>query len=297
MPDYPDWMRVVGFFGQDPEGNLILIQVDDDGHLEIPLKGIFEGELVTIGVDEHGYLNAYILDDESQWGDIIKVGNAELASRLGSPITWDWRGKVQLMCDFSKGWQGLHTEFSNDDGAVALNPTYWRFGGYSAKLTTGGDGGSSAAMDFGMSLTPAFTVGLAVEFSVEKIPTHLDISIAVYKSEKLYSYKLHYLFATGVLEYRDSGGDWQPILTQAISVWKGTFYRMKLVVDIENDEYLRAMLGNQEEAIADSSTVGNMPGWPDYVFFAISTRSEDGDNDIVYIDHIIITADEPPNSE
>jgi len=295
MPDYPDWMRVVGFFGQDPEGNLILIQVDDDGHLEIPLKGTFEGELVTIGVDANGYLAAYVLDDESQWGDIIKVGNAELAARLRSPVTWDWRGKVQVIHDFASGMQGLKVGVSGTGAAITLDPRYSQFGGYSARLVGGSDTAWCAWLSGWSSPSPSRFVGVACSFSVEQAPKSVDLALYAYDSGKYYTYRIRYRFEDYRLQYQDSEAEYQDIATYKIHCLEHIFYHMKVVADLETHTYERVLFGSQEYPLTAIPRTVNFPTIPDYIMYEVVLFSDDGDNDVVYVDHIILTSGEPEN--
>lgn len=292
---YPDWFDVVGLIGQDPDGNLILIQVDSDGRLEIPLKGVHAGELVTVAVDENGYLNAYVLDDESQWGDIIKVGNSELAGRLGSPVTWDWRGKVQAIFDFAQGYQGLATSTIGTGASVTLDPVYWQFGGYSVKLVPGSDSTRYAGIYGNVGITPSGTVGLACCFSVGIAPESFELWAMIRKSEVNYYYRVRYLFADNKVQYRDSDGDWQDIVTYKIVQDAATFYRFKMVVDVDAGTYLRVLLGGSETAETAACQSAAAAGLPDYVCFYAQCFSDEGQNDIIYLDHLILTVAEPAN--
>jgi len=292
---FPDWLRAIALIGLDEDGNPLLIRVDDDGRLEIPLKGVHGGELVTVAVDENGNLNAYMLDDESQHGYVIRVGNAELAARLGSAVTWDWRGKVQIIHDFSKGYQSLEADGYGTGAEIALDPSHSQFGGYSAKMTGGSDGAGAAVLSGYASPYPTRFVGVACNFSVEQAPESVILFLGIWKSGSYTSYGIRYLFADHKLQYLDSENTYQDIATYKIYRFEDIFYRMKLVADLETRTYERAMFGDQEYPLTAAAWVQSTPTFPDYTHYSFLVYSDDGENDIVYCDHMILTSSEPEN--
>ncbi len=96
----------------DANGQLIMIPrgqngnylvVDASGYLTTVIKGDYAGALRTVKLDDQGRLSAFVIDSQDAWGQMLQVGNAELAARLGSIVRFDKRGIVMLMDNFDSG--------------------------------------------------------------------------------------------------------------------------------------------------------------------------------------------------
>lgn len=81
------------------------LDVDESGATTTLIKGEKADEtLKTVLVDGDGRLSAFMIDSSDAWGQMLAVGNAELASRTGSITQYDRRGQVILATNFSDGW-------------------------------------------------------------------------------------------------------------------------------------------------------------------------------------------------
>lgn len=334
---YPDWTDAVALVGRDPDGNPVLILVDAEGRLTIPmqgedpggalaivavdadgqiimvprgqsgnylsvdasgylttvLKGVLNGTLTTVAVDESGYLAAYVLDDESQWGDVIKVGNAELAARLGAPTTWDWRGKVLWQHDFSNGWQGTKQTTSGTGASVALAPGHTRFGGYSAKLTGGSTSGLSATVvGYGVR-PPSDTLGFTTYWQQEPTPVSIRFHLHVWIDEHLIQAQIRHVFATGDYEYLDEDNTWQTLASIPAVADEYTWHCTKLVANFSSQAWVRAILDNTEVDMTQTLRKTSDPDIPDHINYGVTLYSSSGFNKAGYVDVMFITSAEP----
>lgn len=383
MSDYPDWMRVTGLVGVDSEGNPILIRVDDDGHLEIPLKGakgdgslktvavdddgqlyaimkgqgnniilvdddgymsailkgeraddslhniaidnddqlitimkgrdgnivavdgdgalaaalkgLYGEELVTLGVDENGYIAAYLLDSESQWGHVIKTGTAELAARLGSPVTYDWRGKVVQLLDFGHGTGGLKKTTSGDGAAVALDPFTFNSGGYSVKLTGGKDVSKTAWLSGGVDIPPTDRIGVSIRFSSDVAFDFLNLQLEIYDGVKYSQGYVRWDRDNNKLQYWNSGQAWADLVDQKFYLAESAWHHLKLVIDKSTYKYVRALSGGIEHDMSALAMyqVGNASD--QNLLWSVCLYSHTGSNNYVWLDNIIVTVGEPSN--
>jgi hypothetical protein len=286
-------MDAVLLIGKDPDGNLIAIGVDADGYLTIPLQGLYEGELTTIALDADGRISAIAFDAEDQWGETLGIGGGEQAARLGSPVVWDKRGQVQAVFDFSKGFHGMRKTTDGTGAVIELDPTHWQFGGYSAKLTGGSDGGRSALLETMFGVPPSSRIGVSINFSAKTTPEYINLYIFAYISEHGYYGRLRYDFANDKLQYRDTGAAWQDIATQKLTTTEYVFHRMKLVIDTSTKTFVRAMLDSQQYDMTATVENSAAVGIGDYVKGYVYVFSDSGDNDVAYIDTMTITTNEP----
>jgi len=273
------------------DGNLLA--VDDSGYLTAVLKGQFGGALNTISVDAAGRLEAFVLDDESQWGDVIKTGNAELAARLGSPRTWDWRGQTALFDDFSRGRGNLATDQIGTGADISLDPTYWQTGGYSLRLT----GGSDSDRVVRVTLTPetpvAERVGVVACFSYLDYLETFTVTVDGYYNGSILRGAVRYNRGTDYVQYLNAAGSWVNLVNPYFASGASAFHRIKLVVDFGLFTYRRILvadqefgLGGQDLYVAGSGALSSL-----YVKFELKSRS--GHNDMAWLDHYVVTVNEP----
>jgi hypothetical protein len=177
----------------DTSGQIIMVPrgtsgnymaIDADGYMTAVLKGAYGAALRTIGLDDEGRITAYMVDDESQWGDIVKTGNAELAARLGSPVAWDWRGKVIWWTDFEHGLTGLSTFSLGSGGDAVLDPSHSLSGGYSLKLIGGSSLAGYANVKVIVDTPPSPRLGFYARWSSDSEFDYLDLHMQIYDGAK-----------------------------------------------------------------------------------------------------------------
>jgi len=273
------------------DGNILA--VDSDGYMTAILKGLYGSTLKTIALDSEGRIYGYQVDDLDQWGKTLLVGNAEQAVRLGSPVSWDRRGQVVGVFDFAKGFHGVRRLTAGTGAAIELDPTWWQYGGYSVKLTGGSDGAGYAAIAPYFGVPPSTTFGMDVNWSAVLTPNNLGLRITIVDNEVAHFAYLRYDFATDKLQYRDTGAAWQDIATQDVQLNAYHFHRIKLVIDIDNDVFVRAMLDNHQYDMTAAILTSAAVGQGDSAKCEVYCYSDASENDVIYIDSIIFTVQEP----
>lgn len=308
-----DGYLIVPIKGLNPSEELATVRVDADGQLYVILRGasgndvtvdadgfisaVLKGQgvtgLVTVSVDDNGYLQAYILDDESQWGDIIRTGNSELAARLGSPVTWDWRGQVLWWHDFSTGYQGLQKTTAGTGAAISLSPDYARFGGYSAKLKGGTDGDKYSMLTGQSGNPPSNLLGICTYFFQDPTPNYLKLTVVSLASASLRTAAVRYVFSSGDIDYQDSDGNWQTLDSVPPSSSVYQYHSLKVVADFTNEVYVRALFDTQEFTMGQDLYTIAAIGQPDKIGYDVACYADSADNDTCYIDVLILTTSEP----
>jgi len=267
--------------------------VDSSGFITAVLKGKYLEGLETIGLDSEGRISGYLVDDLDLWGQILRVGNAEQAARLGSPVSWDRRGQVQAVFDFSKGFHGVRQVPGAGDGAIELSPTVWQYGGYSVKLI--GDKTTPFYSYIGayMAVPPTDVWGCAINWSAEPTPAYLEMRLEGVIENTFYQGRIRYDFANTKLQYRKTPPDWVDIGTKDLEIANYIFHRMKVVIDLDNEVFVRVLLNNTQYDMSAALTTSSAPTVGDYARCEVYVYSDDGENDVVYLDTLIFTVKEP----
>ena len=291
--DFPDFTHGILLLGVDGDGNQVGVLLDSDGNLNCILKGQGTEGLETIAVDSEGRIEVFILDSESQWGDVLRVGNAEMAARLGSPRAWDWRGQTLHFNDFSRGMGNVLKYPSGAGSAVTVDPTYWITGGYSVKLVAGSDSDHYARVDFLIEHPPSLRMGLEASFSYEAQLDDFKIEMRRYLDNKIYWAAVRFNRSTSRVQYLDSDGNWQDIANPFFLSGEEQFHRLKVVADFSTFKYVRVLYADAEYDASDIDLYQWGAGYLSTVYCEIRMTGRSGNNDVAYLDSYVVTVGEP----
>lgn len=278
---------------QGASGNAVV--VDSDGFLTTVLKGALNGTLTTISVDVNGRIEAFILDAENQWGGVVKVGNAELAARLGSPVAWDARGQVLILTDFSSGWPANWLTTSGTGASAVLSPDMWQRGGYSVKLTGGSDGSKYASVLLKAGPNPTGKVGVACSFACSDTPEFLELKIVYQVTGGGVSARARVDFDNDKLQVWDDAGVWQNVGTVSPYANPDYFHSFKFVIDVSTEVYDRVLLDDVEVDASAYSAVHVAAGGDEVLTTVTRLYSHAGNNEYAFIDSMVLTTQEPAN--
>lgn len=281
---------------QGDDSGVLTTIVLEDGKIVSVLQGDDDGTLRTITLDSEGRLSAFVIDSTDAWGRMLTIGNAELAVRLGSPVHYDRRGEVVFVEDFEHG-RGLWTITDSGGGAdAALDPTMGLTSGYCAKLTggTGGAGVTRILMERGIA--PTGRMGLEFAFSLGTAAANVRGGFTYQDASGTWSAGARYVQATDDLEIYNDAGGWTKVDDVGHASLAAMSYNvLKVVIDLATHKYERALYNAQEIDLTaygyyqvGASTGAVMQTW-------VTAESRAAQNDVVYVDDIIVTLAEPAN--
>lgn len=166
----------------------------------------------------------------------------ELAARLGSPCTYDRRGDVIFIEDFSLGLNRWHVQKTSTGSDAAIVNDRFRTGGTSCKVTTGTDNSGAINLLKCFPL-PVFT-SVGVEFSISRYTnaTAWQLIMNLYDGVDVVTFSVHYDYDTKLFRMEKSDGGWLDLgLTYPPYDEQTMFNTVKLVGDYSTNKYKRAM--------------------------------------------------------
>ncbi len=293
MPELPDWMRASTILGTDGVDYLPVL-LAPDGSMYAVLQGEYEGALKTVKLDDEGRISAFVIDSVDAWGRMLSIGNAELAVRLGSPVAYDRRGQVVVAENFEAGWARWRPNTGGAGAAVEITPTTAASGGYSLKLTGGSDGIRKAGIDRFVSAWPAGRMGLEFSFALPGPWDSLNGVMILDDGSNIHTMYVKFTYSTGNLEIYDESLGWVIVGTgQALGINLRWFNTLKIVANIDTLKFVRLMYNQQEIDISAYDVLTGPGGTAPRIDVQINFNSRAGNNDVMYLDDIIVTAAEP----
>jgi hypothetical protein len=276
-------------------GTLRTIAVDASGNIVGVLKGETGAGLQTLKVDSEGRLFAYLQDGIDQWGNILVGGLAELATRLGSSVSYDRRGQVLSMDDFSSGLGNWILD-PGTGGIAQLSPATFLRGGYSIKLQPTAFAGEFALAQQSIGALPSGQrVGLSAWIRFEQYPYQTLLEAYLYDGVTTHWPAIMMNGVTHQLLYRNAAAGYTAFGTWDNSVGsKRSFRFFKLVFNPATLHYVRALIDDQQFDL--SSAIYQSSSNTDKALYTYVRVITDGTNvGPIYVGAVALTSVEPAN--
>lgn len=220
--------------------------------------------------------------------------NAELAVRLNSIVSYDRRGDVAFLDDFeSPVLKWTVTVAGAEYGR--LDSENVRSGAQALKIHTRAAAGWGPYAVYGLAMLGDRRLGSEISFYTSAATLYLGMIIRYYDGTLQHYGMLEYDFVLGELSI------WDPVAGQVIiatgitlPTGKFAFTQMKLVVDFDNDKYVRAILGHTEYDISAYDCITAGSGFPvqDNIWLWVANDVTATPADI-WLDDFILTQNEP----
>jgi len=270
------------------------VAVDAAGFLSAVLKANYAGSLVTVAADSPGRLSAFVVDSSDVWNQIVTIGNAELAARLGSPVLYHQSGRVLFIESFEYGLQRWSTLTSGTGSSVALDPTTYESAGYSCRLTAGSTPAYLASICSQFGARVAGKCGLALSFARSAVFDTLTINFLVRDGATLHYAGVRLDQDNAQIQVRTGDAIFTSVGTLALpDLGVGIWIHLKFTFDIVTNLYSTVYL-NDASFDASAQPMHTTPSTADPALYAeIVFVGNSGDNDAVCIDNVILTGSEP----
>jgi len=298
-----DALDVLHVVAVDGSGQIIMVprgdsgfylDVDSEGYMTTVIKGWDGAALATVKVDDAGRLSAFVIDSVDAWNRMLTVGNAELAARLGSPSRYEQQGRVQLIESFETGLSRWLAYPGQADASAVLDPTKFATGGYSVKMTTCTADPWNMMLQHQEGVLGSKRYGLEISFAIGTQIDRLTAHLSIYDGTKIHNGAWRYHHNDKKMYVRTGAVAWaevDDVLERSVD--GQIFSRMKHVIDVNTGKYVRAYLDNLEYPVTTHGlyirTEANVPR----VVVGIYLNGDDGANQVMWLDDVIVTSAEP----
>jgi len=289
---YPDWLRAFLLLGKH-DSDYLPVLLGPDGSMYAVLQGEYAGALKTVKLDDQGRLSAFVVDSSDAWNQMLQIGNAELAARLGSIFRLDRRGTVMLLEGFEDGSNRWGFAQNGPNGAHSITPSKAFSGGYSLRLTAPNDPAEWIYAFMSIPACAATSFGMSVMVRTSTIYDNVLIGFHTYDGTSVHYLNARLHYPTSKVHVKNALGNWQESADYTIDIGaNASFHMLKIVANISTDHWVRLLYDNQEY---DISAVGvytlpdvSIPRLYVYIYLLGATG---GTNAIAEIDDVIVTAE------
>jgi len=289
MTEFQDWTRGVLFLGKH-NSTYIPVLVDENGNLRILMQGEWEGELRTVALDEDGRLSAFVIDSSDAWEQILAIGNAELAARLGSCVKYDRSGSTWYLNDFRNGWSGGYSWGSGNGWSVSFTPSPAINGGYSLKLVGGSDNYRFAEANFETPVLFNKQYGFSILFSLEDNIVQVRLLVTFYDGSNSWSAYADLDVASQAIEIVDaSSGSTVVANNVKVRTDSNMFNLFKMVMDFQNKKYTRILFNDLDVDCTGYTFPSSVSTENPFLHAVARFYSSPGNNGIAYLDSVRIS--------
>lgn len=234
------------------------------------------------------------------WGQIPDVAGytltedlAELAARLGSICTFDRRGSVFFLDNFSSGVTKWQLSGSDNGEVFDTFNGYAQSGGYCGRITTGDTDGNGAQIARWFPFPQLVKMGFEISFTLHDWQSELRIGFYSPCETKYMRAAIFYDVDYDILYYNNDSGTMKE-LASGLDLLKADycFHTLKLVIDLTTKKYVRCILNDVEYDLSDYGYYVGGVLTSQYMFAYQEVITGENGSVVVYVDNAIITRDE-----
>ena len=237
-----------------------------------------------------------VLDPENVWGIRPAIGNAELAARLGSPVTWQRTGTVIYMEYFENGLPDAGLSLGGSDGKIELTAKHKHTGGYCLHMLPDTVGYLYATYGKHLEL-PTSMKKTGIEFHILKELTEgrLDLNLYIFDGSQRTTYGIDWNMVTGEIRYVDSTSTAVSTgHTLVPDVGPDVWHAIKLIVDTDLKQYVKFYIDSTEGDLSGIAANVTANDTPPGIELQITAANPDAAADAdMWLDDIITTIREP----
>ncbi|KKM27271.1 hypothetical protein LCGC14_1576360 [marine sediment metagenome] len=218
----------------------------------------------------------------------------ELAARLGSVVTYHRGGIVVFVDDFANGLTRWTTAIGGAGDVVDLSLVRTLSGPFSARLLAASAVSPIAEIGLELPKQIASRMGGEFAFAVDTTTSIIELTLSQYDGSNLLRATVRYSPVDETLQYLDADGNYVTKATGiALLTEANVFHNMKLVTDLENEEYVKVLLDDTAYSLTDVALRKTASALLERFSMLIWNRGRVGASDTVYVDRVIVTQNEP----
>lgn len=217
----------------------------------------------------------------------------EQAARLNVTFVQDRRGAVLFWDAFNYSTHGWPTYISGAGSSVATTTASTHSGERSLRLTAGSDVSRAARITRVFHPETTGIIGVSIWFQAQTEFEQLYLFPHLYTGTKRHNFPLMLDRTNNTLTYRDAEGDLVTVISgDKLRIGSADWHFLKLVVDAENAEYVRAALDFTEVSLDGIASAFVDDSTSPRIELVIHLTGRAGENDIVDIDDFVLTGEE-----
>ncbi len=255
---------------------LLAIIVSIGGCENIMSRGYADWHINTAAVGQ------YLLDD------------SELAARLGSPYVYERLGNVLAIDQGGVELAQWITSTSGAGAAIAEDTGIVYSGTQSIKLTPGSSGSMFASIYREIPYIEARNIGVSLLFAPMEAGAEMRVDLKYTRAGTKYSFSFR-VTAAGLMQIFN-GVSWDTQKDSGRLLWDATvpFWNLLHVsINVTDLTFKSIQLNQNKIAFTDDPTSTGATSVPNSFEVYISALDASGDQDVIYVDNIIVTIDEP----
>ena len=220
---------------------------------------------------------------------------SENAARLGSPYSFLRSGKVIFADEIDTNISHWIAENTGAGGAITRDTTFSFFGSGSLKIVPATDGADNHAATRFVPLIKSGNVGLTLLLWATSDKNKIWIDLYTIPDDGGRAQRVQIDVENKTISYRHSSGTYITVFepNTLYHADAPTWMLIKLVVNVENDEYERLYFNDQVADISGIQGPSAASIWPSIVQISIRAFDTSGSKAPVYVDGVVLTIDEP----
>ena len=226
--------------------------------------------------------------------DVFRLDDlAELAVRLGSPVTYNRAGNVLMIDGFEEGLTGWSKNRTGVAAEVELSQDRTYAGGISVRIHTGTGLTPYGGISKFLPPVSSCKMGMQMCFSLNFRVARITWEYGYYKPSLKYNFGLEYDHVAGTLAYKSAPGIYTPFATPGKLYFDGAnWHNVKLIVDTKTGSYVRCILDN--EVYDMSELICDIGGWisPPLSAVGIMVYGDGAFSGTLFVDNVIVTYNE-----
>jgi len=241
----------------------------------------------------------FINDPVDMWGKEHTIGNAELAARLGSPITFDRRGTIWWYDTFDNSAFAWKKTLFGTGASATLSNEYPYVGDGCAKIVHGNtlDDYTIISKNIGSAATSRIGISAVLNYTAV---TNISCALAMKASTgtriigaavRVKNNSLSYGNSTG-MSFRIGTEFTEFDATHELSSYSSL--PLKFVIDVDKEKYVRCMIsGDEIDMTGYTPCVTAYGGSREILPHLVVVNIAGAANNTAYFDNVVLTVEEP----
>ena len=219
---------------------------------------------------------------------------AELAIRVGHPVSLDRLGEIIFAENFESGLVRCTTFTSGLGGSIIISGDKSRSGGFSCKMVAGSSLQKLARINIVQPLPIISNLGIEFHHTVNNNTDYFLYYFYIYDGTNKYLIDMKFDTTNKKLYLRDSTDIYIEIDDDFPISYSDIFYHgFKIVIDVKNAMYKRLITNHTTYNISNYSLYLHSASTLRYLNFFLQHFGIVDNNPAIYLDNIIITQNEP----